>query len=123
MEPMELKVLRRQTEAFIAENPTSIVMKRSVRTPNGKGGYTIVVTDQASQVFRIIPQQRSGHLSSRGIDGTVIKPEYVLIGKWDANVNNNDTFTFGGREYLVDHVQDVGMPATYEKRVEVVFNG
>lgn len=122
METKELSVMRKQTEQFIKENPTSLVVNRNVRTPNGKGGYTTTPTPQQAQTFRIIPQVRSG-TASQGIDGSKIEPVFVLIGRWDANIGDNDTFTLGGRDYAVQHVRGAGLSTAYETWAEVIYHG
>lgn len=122
MEAGELAVMRRQTEQFIKENPTSISVVRNVRAPNGKGGYTTTPTPQGAQTFRIVPQNRAG-TASRGIDGEKIDPVFVLIGRWDANVGDSDTFELGGRNYSITHVRGAGLSTAYETWVEVVYSG
>lgn len=121
MEPRELTVMRKQTEQFIKENPTSITVNRNVRTSNGKGGYTIVPTPQTPQTFRIIPQGKG--VASRNQDGESIAPEFVLIGRWDANVGDSDTFELGGRNYQVTYVRGAGLSTAYETWVEVIYSG
>lgn len=122
MEPRELAVMRRQTEQFIKENPTSLTVNRNVRTPNGKGGYTMTPTPQAPQTFRIIPQVRAG-AASQNIDGEKVDPVFVLIGRWDANIGDNDTFSLGGKEYAVQHVRGAGLSTAYETWAEVIYRG
>jgi hypothetical protein len=121
MDNSELAVLRRQTAAFIAANPVQITLNRNVRTPNGKGGFTVSPTPQAEQTFRRIPVgQGQTQVSSRNVDGDEVQPKFVLIGYWDANIGNNDTFTLDGRNYNVDYVRDTSQ---YETWAEVTYVG
>lgn len=122
MESRELSVMRKQTEQFIKENPTSITVVRSVRVPNGKGGYTTNAVEQAPQTFRIIPQKGAG-IASRNVDGEAIAPQFVLIGRWDANIGDSDSFHLGGRDYSVTYVRGAGLSTAYETWVEVVYSG
>lgn len=121
-DPRELNVMRKQTVLFIKQNPTSITLSRPTRVPNGKGGYTTTPVAQDPQTFRIIPQQRSG-IASRNIDGEKVEPVFVMIGRWDADVNDNDTFTLGGRNYSVTYVRGAGLTTAYETWVEVAYSG
>lgn len=121
METKELTVLRRQTEQFIKENPTSITLSRPVRTSNGKGGWTTVPTPQTPQTFRIIPQGNG--VASKNVDGDSVAPVFVMIGRWDANVTAEDTFSLGGRNYNVSYVRGAGITTAYESWVEVVYSG
>lgn len=122
MEPRELAVLRKQTEQFIKENPTSLALSRPTRTPNGKGGFTTTNAPVTAQTFRIIPQQRAG-IASRNTDGEKVEPVFVMIGRWNADVTDNDAFVLGGRNYTVTYVRGAGLTNTYETWVEVAYSG
>lgn len=117
----EVFVLRKQTEKFIQENPSQITLLRETRIPNGKGGYTTTRAPQASQTFRIVPQQPGS--AARTMDGDKVAPTFVLIGRWNADVNNNDVFEWDGRTYSVDLVRGSGLSTSYETWVEVTYSG
>lgn len=119
----ELAVLRRQTQRFIEENPVSITIKRTITESDGAGGRK-PATDQGQpidpQVFRLIPQLRGGMVATRDVDGNRVKPEYVLIGTYDADIKGGDGFTYQGREFYVSFVR---LDRDYETWAEVMYRG
>jgi SPP1 family predicted phage head-tail adaptor len=119
MEDRELAVLRKQTAAFIRDNPVTITLNRNVRTPNGKGGFTVTPTPQDPQTFRKVPVN-AGQTQTRNIDGVEVQPKFVLIGPYDADVTNDDTFIIDGHNYNVDFVRD---DHRYETWVEATYVG
>lgn len=120
MDAFELKVNRKQTAAFIAEDPVRLTLTHpATRTPDGAGGYTTTPGGPADpQDFRLIIQ--GGNVASRNIDGAQIKPAYVMIGKHDADVKIGDTFTFNNRNYEIKYVRE---NRDYETWSEVVYTG
>lgn len=118
----ELNVLRKQTLKLIQEAPTSILLNRGTKQSNGTGGWTTTWADlDDPQDFRMI--QQGGNVASRNVDGEQIKPAFVMIGMWDADVENGDKFVLDGRNYDVIYVRRVGFPTEYETWVEVVYRG
>lgn len=121
MDSRELAVMRRQTDHFIKDNPVSLVMTRGgSREPDGAGGYTTVPGDAIQpQTMRLVPQQE-GALQSRNVDGEEVSPEYVLIGKHDADIKTGDMFVRANRNYEVIWVRP---DRRYEAWAEVVYRG
>lgn len=117
----ELRVLRNQTTHFINENPEDITLLRGgTRTSDGAGGWSVAPGPAIpTQTFRLIIQQK-GENASRNIDGEDIHPEYVLIGQWDASIENGDVFIKDERNYEVMFVRD---DRRYETWAEVVYRG
>lgn len=123
-EPLELSVLRKQTKQFIDNNPSQVVFQRGTRVSNGKGGYTTTYADVAEQTVRIIMASAgNAHVASRNIDGEEIQPAFVVLGLWDADISNNDKFTYQGRDYSVMYVRGAGAPRAYETWAEVKYVG
>lgn len=122
-EELELNVCRKQTVAFIQQNPTNITFSRPTRMSNGKGGWTTTPVPVAVQELRMILASQGSAIASRNIDGEEVQPAFVLIGRWDADVSGNDTFMHDSRSYSVMYVRGAGNPTAYETWVEVRYVG
>ena len=120
MDSLELKVNRKNTEAFISERPETITITRGgSRTSDGAGGWTTTPGAPIQpQTFRLIIQ--GGNVASRNIDGEEIKPAYVMVGRHDADLKTGDMFVKDGRNYDVVYVRD---NRDYEVWAEVVYRG
>lgn len=93
---------RLTTQAFIDEDPTSIVIMRRTRVAKPGGGHDFVPSPLPAQNFRYINQDTSGGLG-RGLDGGEVRSAgYVVIGRYDADVSVGDTWTDNGIKYEVD---------------------
>lgn len=114
----ELLVQKANTNAFIAVDPVDISLTRQPRTANGAGGYRLgAPAAVASQRFRLVRQGNKGETGERTLlDGTVVQVTHHLIGKFDADVQVGDRFSFEERNYEVVQVHSVG---GYEVKAEV----
>ena len=123
MDPVELQYHRLNTEAFINVKPTSIALIPQEREDTPSGGYKMVEqAPRAAQTFRII---ELGANQSPPIltltDGKQREAEFWLLGKYDAAMAVNDTWTApDGREWLVG---DIVRPNGYEVRGLVTERG
>lgn len=116
----ELRVNRKNTEAFIAARPTSIVLSRRTDARTGAGGRTPVFTPLLrAQRFRIIAQN-SGSGYTPTPDGTARRVEFTLLGSWDADVQVGDQWEDQGRLWTV---QDIVQTNGYELRAAIVQKG
>lgn len=119
--PTELAVDRRNTAAFIAADPTVILLTPRVRTKTGTGGYTW--TEQPPrrpQTFKIVESNSRARTDVRVIGGVSHQVEFTLLGHWDAVIGENDIFTHEGAEWEVlalDYFNG------YEQRASVVRYG
>lgn len=116
-----LDVLRRGTQAFIDDDPTTIVLIANagkVKMPGG--GYDRGTgVPRAAQKFKLV--------ASYGNDGVTDSDgaqthrwTYTLIGLWDAVIEIGDTWTDGNTTYqVVSLLQNNG----YETRAAVVALG
>ena len=96
----------RQT-SLIEQNKASIVIARETSTSDGAGGYEISTANLASQDIRIY--NKKARVLDIDTGGWSTKRETLGIAKYDANilpntVTNKDTFTHGGKEYIVKDV-------------------
>jgi hypothetical protein len=111
-----MRVLREQTEQFIGENPTSLVLTRSTRTEDGAGGWVNgAPTPLPAQRVRLVPQSASPGVERRTVSGEVVRPDLRIVGMPEFNVAVGDTFTWNTIRMEVVWVSDLG----YEKIAEV----
>lgn len=116
----ELKVLRKQTHRFIAENPEDVTLRRNAtRTGDGAGGWTTTPgTPIPPQRVRLVIQ--GGNVASRNLDGEEVSPAYVMLAEYDADVEIGDVFTLAGRDYKIHFVRE---DRDYEVWAEVIDHG
>ena len=116
----ELEVQRQLTEEFIAADSVQIALERSVRTPDGAGGYaTADPVPLAEQQFRLIPQQ-DGATERLTADGKAVNPAYVLMGSYTADLQRWDEFELAGIRYQVVFINQ---NRQYEVKGEVAYLG
>lgn len=109
-------VLKEQTEQFIGENPTDIVLTRRTKSPDGAGGSVLgPPTPLLTQRVRLVETVSSAAIERRTSAGEVIRPDYKMLMEWDADVLVGDTLTYNGLRMEVVWV--VLMP--YEKTAEL----
>lgn len=119
MDPIELKVHIKNTETFIAQRPTSIILTPMERIRKKGGGYEDVAkTPRAAQIFRIIETSMVGddqHIQQS--QGEVRRQPSWLLGMPDAVVEVGDFWTAsdGRRWSVVETIRDNG----YEVRAVV----
>ena len=121
----ELRVLRKQTGQFIAANQLDLELHRPTYTSDGAGGQeqgddTVL----SAQAMRLI-QQAAGRFSleERTIDGQTVTPDYVLMGKYDADMKAGDTFTLGAEPDKYYEIVFVREDRRYECIGEVTYRG
>jgi len=120
--PLEAAVQRVITENFISASPVTLSLSRPSLADDGAGGRTTVWNSLPPQIFRMVLQTGSNVI--RSVDGEELRPEFALVGPWNADVNRGDRFTYDGIVYEViwTHPGNV-MPTAYEIRAEVVSRG
>jgi hypothetical protein len=120
----ELEMQRRNTDAYIATDPTDVVFTVNTAASDGEGGtiWGATGTLGAQRVRIVTGASSSGSVVAerRTVDGEVVLPEVMLIMEWDAAVEMGWTFMHDGDTYEVVFVND---DSRYEKLVEVVKRG
>jgi hypothetical protein len=122
MDPIELKMNRLNTKAFIDAKPVQLVLQRADDQRTASGGRTKgQFKDVPEQTFRIIEQ---GAPSAPQIinltDGTAREVNFWLLGMHDADMQKGDSWRENGRDWIVgDIIRDNG----YETRGLVTENG
>lgn len=122
MDPIELKMQRLQTTAFIAHKPTWLVMNRPIQVRSKTGGKgTVRMATLEEQIVRIIETAAYPNSYLTLTDGTHREADFMLLMEWDADVQRDDTWTAeDGRNWVV---QDVVHDNEYERRALVLEQG
>jgi len=122
MDPIELKMQRMQTTAFIAHKAVSLVLNRPVEVRAKTGGKGVThLTPLAPQTVRIIETAAYPNSYLTLTDGTHREADFMLLMEWDADVQRDDTWTADdGRNWVV---QDVVHDNEYERRALVLEQG
>lgn len=89
-------VLHAQTQQWIDQNPSDVVLTRNTKVDNGAGGYTISGTDLSSQRVRLVLQSGQGGIFRRNGDGVMVKPTYKMSFTPLGDVQRGDTLTLDG---------------------------
>lgn len=120
---IELAAQRRITEAYVAANPSSIVLTPRKKVKSGTGITWQDQPPRAAQTFRLIDQSSpSGNQPTAiTIDGAQRKVQYQLLGTWDTEVGLYDYWVDaeGFRCEVAELLPDNG----YEQRAQVVRYG
>jgi hypothetical protein len=118
----ELLMQRRQTLAYLKANPAEIVLMRQTPVKTAAGGRkkgASVALDP--QMFRLEPfKRRLSHTQSQIVEGTVTLTSYVLVGRWDADVQRGDEFVYGGGRYKVESVEP---ERSFRTAADVTYTG
>jgi hypothetical protein len=88
----ELRVNRFNTIAFIAAEPLVLTLsvRGSARTPSGAYGRERQA-ERPAQTFRLLLQSPAGgRIEQRTADGTERQVDFVLLGRWDAEIDVSD---------------------------------
>lgn len=118
--PQELQLQRVNTLAFIGADSFRVTLVRQTATSDGAGGVLHGGdAPLAPQVMRLIPQQDGG-AERMTTDGEMVEPQYVLMGRWDADILRGDYFLLDGERYEVVYVNQ---NTQYERKGEVFYRG
>lgn len=131
---MELRMQRRNTEAFIEASPVDIALTPQAESKTPSGAVALVDgVARPVQRFRLIPmahterpvQSTSG--AGFGSGGVQRKYDLTLLGTWDSVIQENDYWYDGnGQKYVVDAVipyngyERKGLVMSYGRRGSIV---
>lgn len=104
----DVEAQRRQTEAFIAMDPRTIVLTPMVEVVTPGGGRAMEAgTPRAEQTFKLIPMtfDQRPTVTAGGVERVI---DYTLLGRWDAEGEVWDVFTLEGtaERYQVVAISD-----------------
>lgn len=116
-----LALQRKNTELFIASDPTTVVLVPRIRTRVNGTVHTADGAPRSPQVMKLIMQSPAGgSIEQHGGDGTERRMDFQLLGTWDAAGDIGDHFIVGDTKYeVVAVVPDNG----YERRFVVEAYG
>lgn len=116
---LELAAQRIITDAFIDADFLMVSLVRHTKVSNGSGGFTTTKMTLAPQKVRMVPlQDATGERQSE--DGTLVKPSYMLVCRYDVNLERWDQFTVSGLRYKVVFIQQ---NRQYQVKGEVAYLG
>lgn len=88
----QLDVLVASTEAFIADDPTTIVLTPHTKVRGPNGTKLVPATPRAAQTFKVIRMSAS-QKPTVTVDGVARVADVTLVGMPDAIVDVYDTWT------------------------------
>lgn len=117
---VETEMQRKQTKAYIAADPTTVILNRAETVPNGAGGFTHGAPSARSpQVCKFIAPSDTA-TERQMLDGQMVQVDWVLLFEYDADVKRGDWFFQDGIKYEVVTVRHTGR---YEVKAEVTNRG
>lgn len=124
MSENELRAQRRVTEAFIAANPSVLVLTPRERVKDANGARLAPGTPRNPQTLRLIDQSSSSGATPGRVetaDGVQREIVFVLLGPHDAQIGLHDSWAdaSGTRYEVVELLPFNG----YERRAQVVRYG
>jgi hypothetical protein len=93
MNSSELAVMRKTTTAFIAADYVDIIITRGISLLPKKR-------------VRLIPQQDFVSNFVRKGDEAAFAPRFILLAEWNADIREDDKFTYEGVIYIVTALHD-----------------
>lgn len=106
MNQTELLMQRRQTTAFINADVLEVSLQRFAPVTTAAGGTKRGAPATVPlQRFRLVPASMRTPTPTAATEGGQVPIfPYVLVGRWDADVQENDEFQLDGRWYQVRKV-------------------
>jgi hypothetical protein len=94
---------RELTSAYIAENPTQVILTPNTKTRTSSGGYVWTPgVPRASQTVRLIEYTSVvGQGGARSSEGEVHEHRWTMMMEWDAIAALYDTFVYDGVTWSV----------------------
>jgi hypothetical protein len=113
------------TQAYLEEAGIDLTLTRIVKQKTSTGGFTPVPSTLPVQRFAIIGPQaglrRAPEVPTNV--GEIASYNLTLLGHYDADVKDNDTFELKGGRYRVDFVFPDDYRDRYETVAVVVYEG
>lgn len=114
------RLLVEQTNQFVNENPSDIVVTRHTKVDDGAGGHTTTSALLEPQRARLVPTAPSAAVERRTADGEVLTTLYSVVADPSIDMREGDTFLINGIKHEVVIAVGIG---GYEFRAEVVRRG
>jgi hypothetical protein len=98
-----LSYLRYTTKMHILDDPTSVILGRIVSVAMPGGGHDYPKVDLPAQLCRIVNQTNDDGIEySSNDDGQARKFIYTTLWEWDSDVQINDVWEDGDKQYSVE---------------------
>jgi hypothetical protein len=119
---LEIQVQRRNTAAFVMADPLTLVLTPHTRTSTAAGGFRLDEGEpREPQTFRLIPAEDTAPEVSNS-NGRMSEPTYTIMGLWNADMDQWDTFSLNGNVYeIASPVRPEHTLAPYERKGYVVI--
>lgn len=109
-------LLRYTTQAFIDEDPTVIALQRETLVAKPGGYHDKTRAAIAPQTFRLVNQTPYGGIQYSGSDDETHSFQFIMVGRYDADIEIDDIWVDGESQYHVDSIMATN---SYEKRADV----
>lgn len=123
MDKRGLKILRRNLDAFIKADPIEVTLSRPTKVDAGNGGWKpgIPVTLNPQQM-RLVPfKRRVSDDVQNTQDGQLMLAPYILVGRYNIDVQKGDEFTHNDLSYRVHSIEPKSNDRTQTDRVTLVL--
>jgi hypothetical protein len=118
---VETQQQRRMTLAEIGAAPTTMTLQRQGYIDDLSGGRKpngAPATLRSQRVTIISPTQQLPE--RRTLAGITVQPEFLIKGRWDADIQRGDWYFISGVKYEVVYVDP---DRRYQTKAEVVYLG
>jgi hypothetical protein len=121
MAGFEEHIQKRNTLAYLDADAEWVTLSRNAMpAADGSGGYTAGGTTPLDpQEFVLTTTNRQLPIR-RTVDGLEVSPEYIMTGRWDADIQAGDWFFRNGVKFEVVFVH---LDRSYETTAEVMYRG
>lgn len=111
------------TEWFIQSDPSIVVFTPNERVRSSSGAYrTVQGEPKPPQTVKVIFQEARGE-AERTSDGQVRKHDVVIVGEYDADIDEGDTFHWPPGDSKKWVVKGIHPSNGYELKADVVAYG
>lgn len=111
------------TQLFIESDPSVIAFTPSERVRSQNGSYKVIQGEpKPPQTVKVIFQEARGE-AERTSDGQVRKHDVVIVGEYDADIDEGDTFHWPPGESKKWVVKGIHPHNGYEVKADVVAYG
>ena len=107
LDRMGLRVLRLNMDAYIKSDPIMLQIERRVREQTANNGWRMGAPQEKDpQQFRILPfKRRLSEFMVNTQDGEIPRADFILIGRWNVDIERWDSFMYNGDKYMVVSIE------------------
>jgi len=118
-----LMVMRRNLDAFIRSDPTMITLVRTAKVQTSAGGWVKgTSTPIPAQQMRFVPfKRRMSDAVNNTQDGPLSLAEYILVGRYNVDVQKGDEFDYNGLHHSVTQIEPKTQDRAQTDRVTIAL--